>query len=391
VTITGTNFGSAPTSTPETCNPGDTGDDFGAGGLVFQDLTESWGAGNNGDCIGLLLTSWSTTQVVFTFGNEYANYGPINAGDQIEAGVKGVGVALTAAFAASAPTVSKINPDSGPTTGGTPITITGTGFVTGATVVIGQGSGSVTGVIPATSVKVVSSTEITAVTGGGAKAGTWATFVATTGGTSAGNPASDFTYKAAAVVPTVTKVTPDSGPTTGGTPITITGTGFVTGATVVIGQGSGSVTGVIPATSVKVVSSTEITAVTGGGAKAGTWALFVHTTGGTSAGNPASDFTYKAAAVVPTVTKVSPNSGPTTGGTPITITGTGFVTGATVVIGQGSGSVTGVIPATSVKVVSSTEITAVTGGGAKAGTWSLFVHTTGGTSAGGAASGFTYS
>jgi hypothetical protein len=262
--------------------------------------------------------------------------------------------------------------------------------VSGATVVVGQGSGSVTGVIPATSVDVVSSTEITAVTGGGAQAGTFATFVTTSGGTSAGNPASDFTYKAAAVVPTVTKVSPDTGPTSGGTAITITGTGFISGATVVIGQGSGSVTGAIAATSVKVVSSTEITAVTGGGAKAGTWATFVKTSGGTSAGNAASDFTYKLAAVVPTVTKVNPNSGPTTGGTAITITGTGFVSGATVVIGQGSGSVTGVIAATSVVVVSSTEITAVTGSGAKAGTWSLFVHTSGGTSAGGAATDFTY-
>jgi hypothetical protein len=192
-------------------------------------------------------------------------------------------------------------------------------------------------------------------------------------------------------VPTVTKVTPSTGPTTGGTPITITGTDFVTGATVVVGQGSGTVTGVIPATSVVVMSPTEITAVTGGGAKAGTWSLFVHTTGGTSAGSAGSDFTYKVAAVVPTVSEVSPNTGPTTGGTAITITGTGFVSGATVVIGQGSGSVTGVIPATSVVVVSSTEITAVTGSGAKAGTWSLFVHTTGGTSAGNAGADFVYS
>jgi hypothetical protein len=95
-----------------------------------------------------------------------------------------------------------------------------------------------------------------------------------------------------ATTPTVTKVSPNSGPTTGGTPITITGTGFIAGATVVIGQGSGSVTGVIAATSVVVVSSTEITAVTGSGAKAGTWALFVHTTGGTSTATGASDFTY---------------------------------------------------------------------------------------------------
>ena len=55
VTVTGSNFGSAaPTATPETCQDGDTGNDYGFGGLEFQDLTESWGAGEAGDCIGLL-------------------------------------------------------------------------------------------------------------------------------------------------------------------------------------------------------------------------------------------------------------------------------------------------------------------------------------------------
>ncbi len=86
-------------------------------------------------------------------------------------------------------------------------------------------------------------------------------------------------------VPTVSAVIPNNGPISGGTTITITGTGFVAGAKVVIGQGSGAGSGAIAATSVTVVSPTKITAVTGGGAKAGTWTLFVITSGGTSAGN----------------------------------------------------------------------------------------------------------
>src|ERR1019366_7947378 len=53
----------------------------------------------------------------------------------------------------------------------------------------------------------------------------------------------------------------------------------------------------------------------------------------------------------PAVTSISPSSGPTTGGTTVTITGTNF-TGATKV---GFGAVA----ATSFTVVSSTEITAV--------------------------------
>jgi IPT/TIG domain len=75
----------------------------------------------------------------------------------------------------------------------------------------------------------------------------------------------------------------------------------------------------------------------------------------------------------PVVSTVSPGSGPSTGGTPIEITGNGFVTGDRVVIGQGNGWAAGAIAATGVSVVSSTEITATTGGGAKPGTWFLWV------------------
>ena len=196
VTITGTNFGSEPTAIPETCQTGDTGDDFGAGGLVFQDLTEGWGAGNNGDCIGLLVTSWSATQVVFSFGNEYAHYGPINAGDSLEATVQGASDTVIASLpTTAAPTVTSVSPSSGSTAGGTNITIIGTGFVTGATVTIGQGSGAVTGAIAATKVVVVSPTEITATTGGGAKAGTFSLYVTTTGGTNVATTGDSFTYQ----------------------------------------------------------------------------------------------------------------------------------------------------------------------------------------------------
>ena len=184
--------------------------------------------------------------------------------------------------------MSKVSPNTGPTSGGTAITVTGTGFVSGATVVIGQGNGAGTGAIAATSVNVVSSTEITAVTGGGAKTGTWTLFVTTSGGTSAANSGAYFTYDP---VPTVSKVSPNTGPTSGGTAITVTGTGFVSGATVVIGQGNGT-TGAIAATNVMVVSATKITAVTSGGAKAGTWNLFVTTSGGSSAANCGDDFSY---------------------------------------------------------------------------------------------------
>jgi hypothetical protein len=266
------------------------------------------------------------------------------------------------------PTVGAISPSTGPTSGGTAITITGTGFVTGASVLIGQGNGTA-GAIPATDVQVLSSTQITATTGGGARPGAWNLFVANSGATSATNANAKFTY-----FPTVTAVSPTSGPTGGGTQITITGSGFVSGASVWIGQGNGTA-GAIRATNVQVVSPTKITATTGGGALAGTWNVFVVSLGVTSPINPNATFDYFSL----NVTGVAPASGPASGGTAVTITGTGFAAGATVLIGQGNGT-NGAIPASNVVVVSSTKIKATTGGGARAGNWNVFVVSSGVTS-----------
>jgi hypothetical protein len=90
ITVTGTNLGGyPPIGTPETCQPGDTGDNYGSTGLSFGDVTQGWTAGQAGDCIGLTITSWSSTQVVFGFGNEYGNYPPVQAGDQVNVEVQG--------------------------------------------------------------------------------------------------------------------------------------------------------------------------------------------------------------------------------------------------------------------------------------------------------------
>ncbi len=90
--------------------------------------------------------------------------------------------------------------------------------------------------------------------------------------------------------PTVSSVSPSSGPKAGGTPLTITGTGFVPGAQVVIGQGDGPFGGI--AATVETITPTTITATTGGGAKKGNWNLFVLTPGGASTPNAGDSFTY---------------------------------------------------------------------------------------------------
>ena len=87
-----------------------------------------------------------------------------------------------------------------------------------------------------------------------------------------------------AAAPTVTAVSPSSGPTAGGTSVTITGTNF-TGATAVNIAGTA-------ASSFTVNSPTQITAVTAAAA-AGTSDVIVTNAVGPSAANPpADDFTY---------------------------------------------------------------------------------------------------
>ncbi len=251
-------------------------------------------------------------------------------------------------FSPGPPTVTSVSPSSGPTAGGTPVTIKGTGFLSGASVTIGSA---------ATSVNVVSSTEITATTTATA-AGSDAVVVTDANGTSTGGPS--FTYVAP---PTVTSIAPSSGPTAGGTLVTIKGSGFVTGATVTIGS---------EATEVFVVSETEIMARTAATA-AGSDEVVVSDLNGTSSGGPS--FTYLAP---PALTSVSPTTGPSAGGTPVVINGSGFVAGATVTIGS---------EATEVVVVSETEITATTAATA-AGPYEVVVTDANGTSSGGPS--FTY-
>ena len=207
---------------------------------------------------------------------------------------------------AATPTVAGLSPNHGSAAGGTPVTISGTGF-TGATALD-------FGTTPATDLHVVNDTMITADSPAGT--GVVNVTVTTPGGTSAVTPADEFTYTVA-TAPAVTGLSPSSGPEAGGTLVTITGTSF-TGATAVD-------FGTTAATNVTVVNDTTITADSPAGT--GTVDVTVITPAGTSATSPADHFTY---IVAPAVTGLSPTSGTAAGGTPVTITGTGF-TGATAV------------------------------------------------------------
>jgi hypothetical protein len=186
------------------------------------------------------------------------------------------------------------------------VTITGTNFTGASAVKFGSTS--------ATSFKVNSPSSITATSPAGS--GTVDVTVTTSGGTSATGPADQFSYEAEPK-PSITKIKPPKGPVAGGTTVTITGTNFTGASAVKFGSVNATSFSVSSATTIKAVSPAE---------KAGTVDITVTTSQGTSAFTSADRFKY-----FPIVSKVSPTEGSTAGGTSVTITGSGFVSGATTI------------------------------------------------------------
>ncbi|MEV6183324.1 IPT/TIG domain-containing protein [Streptomyces sp. NPDC052015] len=324
---------------------------------VVSSVSPNQGPASGGTTVTVSGTGFTGATAV-RFGTKAATSFTVNSSTQITAvspsGTGTVNVTVTTSQGTStqqipftyvtAPALSSLSPPQGPVAGGTTVTLTGTNL-TGATAVRFDG-------IAATSFTVNSSTQITAVSPTHA-AGAAAVTVTTPGGTS---NALTFTYLA---LPSVTGLSPSQGPVAGGTTVTLTGTNL-TGATAVRFDG-------VAATSFTVNSSTQITAVSPTHA-AGAAAVTVTTPGGTSPDNPNAYFFY---AALPLLTALAPASGPTTGGTTVTLTGNDLL-GATAVGFDA-------IAATSFTVDSATQITAVSPAHA-AGAAAVTVTTPGGTS-----------
>ncbi|WP_329107865.1 IPT/TIG domain-containing protein [Micromonospora sp. NBC_01699] len=251
----------------------------------------------------------ATTVVVATDGNTLVATTPAGA-------VGPASVVVTTPSGSAAPlaytyladgsdaNVTSLTPTSGPTAGGTQVTITGTGFQ-GATGVTFDGT-------PGTGFTVnPAGTTITVMTPQHA-AGAVPVNLVFPGGTAT---APNFTYLA----PTITNINPNQGPTSGGTNVTITGTGF-SGAT-------GVTFGGIPGTNVVVSpDGTSLTVTTPPGPVGPVDVVVLLPGPDATAPN---GFSYVIAA--PTVNGINPNQGPTSGGTTVTVTGSGFVPGQTTV------------------------------------------------------------
>ena len=225
------------------------------------------------------------------------------------------------------PTASSLAPTTGPTAGGTPVTVTGSGFITGATSVTIGGTP-----VPAAAVTVVNATTLTFTTP--AHAGGPADVTVTTiGGTS--NPALIFTY---IPPPTITSLDPDFGPTGGGTVVNVGGSGFEVGQTTIT---VGATT--IPASEVNVIDAVQLTFTTPPGAGPGP--VDVTATVPIAGESAPATFTYFD---VPTLSSIEPAAGPVAGGNTVVVTGTGFVTGQTNFIVEDPVNIFHLVPAAAV-------------------------------------------
>jgi hypothetical protein len=196
-----------------------------------------------------------------------------------------------------------------------------------------------------------SSTSLTATSPPGS-AGPVDVTVVTAGGTSALSANDLFTF---VTPPVVTAVSPSTGPTSGGTTVTITGSDL--GAATAVDFGA------TPAT-VTTDSASSITVVSPAGT--GGVDVTVSTAGGTSATSVSDQFTYEGA---PVVTGIAPTTGPASGGTSVTITGSNLGSATAVDFGGTAATIT---------ADSATSITATAPAGT--GTVDVTVTTLGGTS-----------
>jgi hypothetical protein len=212
-----------------------------------------------------------------------------------------------------APTIASVTPNAGPLEGGTDIIITGTGFLGQADVLIGGAEASASVSSPA---KIKAETPPST-------AGLKDVVVQNPDGQEA-RLEDGFIYNPA---PAITKVIPDNGRLAGDTKITIQGNGFLPGAKVLFGDVYARA--FVVASSIQVMSPNIITAVTPAG-EPGPKDVVVRNPDRQEIVLPGG-FTYNP---LPKITDISPNHGPSSGGTKIIVRGTGFLPGAKVVIGK---------------------------------------------------------
>lgn len=214
------------------------------------------------------------------------------------------------ASAAAGPRVTSLSVTSGTLTGGTRVTVRGTGFRKVAWVTVG-GVRRTFKVLSTTALRITTPAHAAAVVN---------VRVHTSKGTSAVAAADRFTYVAP---PAITTMSPRTGSTAGGTRVTITGSDFLRVSRVTFDSSAGTALQVLSPTKLQVTSPTHA---------AGAVLIRVVTAYGVSRTSAIDTFTYGAP---PQINYLTRSDGTASGGTRIGVVGAGFTPGATVNFGPG--------------------------------------------------------
>lgn len=289
-----------------------------------------------GDYVYVCKTKGTTVEVISTATNTIAH--------SITVGASPRQVAIVGSVFLPPPEVTVVSPGGGSSSGGTPVTVTGNYFRQGATVLFGGAAASY--------VQVQRLTQLTCITPAG-PANQPVNVTVSNLGDGSGVLANGYFYDPP---PMLSSVSPNEGPESGGTSVTITGRFFESGALVTFGS--------VPAADVIVVNSESITCKTPTGV--GTVNLSVQNPD-LQVGTLTNAFNYHPA---PDILSVDPDSGPEMGGTVVGISGTGFRTGIQVFFGTTQCS--------SVTLLSLTSLSVVTPAGYGAGTVAVWVRNTDG-------------
>ncbi len=305
-------------------------------------------------------------QTILTFDDYSASNPTPNPGTCLTPpqGTCGAGMTINSSTIGIAnPTVTSLSSTLGPATGGSTLTVAGTGFVAGYTtvnffatsasnniVLAGTDPTVATGSTTSLSVTIPPTTTVTS----------FYVIVSTPNGSSAAGSQATYTYQS--VLPTVSSITTPSGAASGsaggGSSLTITGTGFLSippaNSTTVNFVDTANPAVVLTAPYLTVNSYVDgvqtITATTPVVTTGTTYYVTVTTApGGTSAESAATEFTFLA--LYPIAGTITPATG--VSGTSVTVTGIGFVSTAgatTVQLVPTSGN--GTLTATNVSVSS---------------------------------------
>jgi hypothetical protein len=236
--------------------------------------------------------------------------------------------------ASTTPTITSVSPSVGRPAGGQAIRITGTNFKTPLRVLFSTGAGSTPVEAFVTAATDTTIDVLTPAFNVGAgqqfisdvivltEAGTVREQRATSSGA--------FTFRNETLTPRISTATPNSGPVTGGTRITIIGDGFQAPVQVLFGSAEARVISVNFSQIIVESPAGRDTAPNGSGAVTGPVDITVKNINSATSVSMTAGFRYINAAQI---TAVGPTEGPATGGTRVTIEGVGFVAPVAVVIG----------------------------------------------------------